>query len=275
MTQSTEKTKGASTEKILKDALASFFKQFKSPKAAAAKAENVPGVEFEQGTASTAKGVAPKSRSSKILRGARFALLMVIGGIVLSNARPYIDICAMLGTSFGSLGIMPFLLKVPLLGWLLSTGGALLAFVAGILLWFVLQTLQMLPVLLQDSPAMMIALIAWAGQFKAVKITNNDSEAMIALKQSFNALPTKWLNDANSARAIGYLVDLLLVGRFYPPIVGGYDRLGVFWAAPMASDIDVQNIAVGLFAMFGVEVAYKVWKLFNGFIELSKGVQTQ
>lgn len=274
MTQTTEKAKGKTNEQILKDALASFLKQFKAPKAAAEKAENVPGVEFEQGTASTAE-VAPKSRSSKILRGARFALLMVMGGIILSNARPYIDICAMLGASFGSLGIMPFLLKVPVLGWLLSAGASIVAFAAGVILWFVLQTLQMLPVLLQDSPAMMIALIAWAGQFKAVKITDNDSEAVIALKQSFNALPTKWLNDANSARAIGYLVDLLLVGRFYPPIVGGYDRLGVFWAAPMASDIDVQNIAVGLFAMFGVEVAYKIWKLFNGFIELSKGVQAQ
>jgi hypothetical protein len=273
MTSTTDKKdKGKSTEQIVKDALQSFMEQFKPAKGATTQPANVPGVEFEQGTASPPLKA---SRSGGLLRLARFALLMVLGGIIISNARPYIDICTMLGSSLGSLGILPFLLKVPVLGWLLSTGGAITAFISGVILWFVLQVLQMLPVLLQDSPKMMLNLIGWTARFKAIKISENDSEAVASLKRNYNTIPTKWLDDANSARAIGYLIDLLLVARFYPPIVGGYDRIGVFLAAPMASDIDGSNIAVGLFAMFGVEIAYKIWKLFNGFIELTRGVEAQ
>jgi hypothetical protein len=259
--------KGKSTEQILKDALQSFMGQFKPGKNPAPKTDEVPGVEFEKGTAAT---IPRKSGSSALLRSARFALYMVAGGIVLSNVQPYVNICGMFGASLAKLGIMPMLLKIPVLGWLLSGGGALTVFIAGLILWFVLQILQMLPVLLSDSPQMMLNLIAWAGQYRAIKTSDDDSEAVANLKRTYNAIPTKWLDDANSARAIAYLIDLFLVMRFYPPIAGGYDRLGVFFAAPQVSDIDLQNVAVGLFAMFGVEVAYKVWKLFNGFIDLAR-----
>jgi hypothetical protein len=213
---------------------------------------------------------ATKTRSGSLLRVARFGLLLALGGIILSNARPYIDICGLLGSNLSSLGIVPLLLKMPLIGWLLSQGGALLAFGCGVILWFILQVLQMLPVLLRDSPQMMLNLIEWAAKFASIEVDKDDSPALASLKRHYNSIPSQWLNDANSARAIGYLIDLVLVGRFYPPIVGGYDRLGVFLAAPLLNDLDVSNIATGLFAMFGVEISYQVWKLFNGFIELSR-----
>jgi hypothetical protein len=250
---------------MLKGAFKSSMEQFKKTQAkSSATSETVPGVEFGPSTE-----VPKKTGINTLLRVTRFALLMVGGGIIISNAQPYINLCGMFGNSLSQLGIMPFLLKLPLMGWLLSGGGALSVFIAGLVLWFVLQVLEMLPVLVEDNPQMLLNLIAWASQFRTIKTTENDSESLRRLKSTYNELPTQWLDEAEKARAIGYLIDLVLVMRFYPPIVGGYDRLGVFFAAPQASDIDVQNLCISLFAMFGVEVAYKIWKLFNGFIELA------
>jgi hypothetical protein len=266
-TDTTDKAdkKGKKTEEMLKDAFKSFMEQFKKSQSKSTTTDGtVPGVEFGPSTE-----VPKKTGINTLLRVTRFCLLMVGGGIIVSNAQPYINLCGMFGNSLSQLGIMPFLLKLPLIGWLLSGGGALSVFIAGLVLWFVLQVLEMLPVLVEDNPQMLLNLIAWASQFRTIKTTENDSESLRRLKSTYNELPTQWLDEAEKARAIGYLIDLVLVMRFYPPIVGGYDRLGVFLSAPQASDIDVQNLCISLFAMFGVEVAYKIWKLFNGFIELA------
>jgi hypothetical protein len=81
------------------------------------------------------------------------------------------------------------------------------------------------------------------------------------LKYRFNNLPLEWIEGMQQARAIAYILDALLCFGYYPPIVGGYDRLGVFLIAPNIKDLNVYNIVAAIATMFGLEVLYKVYKM--------------
>jgi hypothetical protein len=265
MANSAAKFDKAQVRKAFED----FIAGLKSPhKDGRTSKEQAPGVEFV--TDDEAQEEPQKRGLVRLVWWAKGALFVVAGMIIVSNAQPYIYIAHLFGQSIGKLGIAPLLVQVPILGWLITVGASLLESIAGIIGWFLLQTLQMLHTLFTDSPAMMLALIAWSGQFSKVRINDSDNESLKRLKAGYNAIPTKWLDDALTARAIGYLIDLGLVLWVYPPIVGGMSRIGVFLSAPSFSDIDVNNLLVGLFAMFGVEVVYKVYKLFAGFVDLTR-----
>ena len=77
------------------------------------------------------------------------------------------------------------------------------------------------------------------------------------------------------ARAIAYLIDGILCFGYYPPIVGGYDRLGVFLIAPSFKDLDLYNIVAAITTMFGLEVLYQVYKLLKTALDVLSEAQSQ
>jgi hypothetical protein len=198
----------------------------------------------------------------------RYCALFAIGCLVFANIKPYVNITAWLGSGLSDMGILPMLMQFPPIAWLLTTGAALTAFVAGFLLWGLLQGLQMLPVIIMDDPESLLVLMSWIARFKGIAYKKDDTAALRQLKQQFNAIPMNWLESAQQARSVSYIVDAVLCFGFYPPIVGGYERLGVVLSAPTIADIDWRNVAASIAAMFGVEVLYKIWKLLTTALDL-------
>jgi hypothetical protein len=219
-------------------------------------------------SATTATSTSTVTTPHFMVRLIRFCAMFAIGSLIFANIKPYINIIGWLGSGLGDMGIVPLLMQIPPVRWALTTGAAFTTFIAGFLLWGLLQGLQMLPVLMKRNPEALLVLMGWLSKFKGVAYADSDSAALRQLKQQFNAIPVQWLEDAQQARAIAYIVDAVLCFGFYPPIVGGYDRLGVVMFAPSPADIDWRNICASLAAMFGVEVLYHVWRLLNTALEL-------
>ena len=230
---------------------------------------------FDLGT-DEAEGFTPRSTSSSaLIKFLRFCLFFVAGALITLNVKPYVGISAWIGTGLGSMPFIQNLSSFPPLAWLLGNGGMGLAMISGLILLSLLQGLQMLPKIILNDPEALLVLMSWVYQFKRVAHKENDSALLHKLKSRFNNLPLEWIESMQQARAIAYLLDGILCFGYYPPIVGGYDRLGVFLIAPSFKDLDLYNIVAAITTMFGLEVLYQVYKLLKTALDVLAEAQTQ
>jgi hypothetical protein len=217
---------------------------------------------------------APRSNpSSTLIKFIRFCLFFAAAALIVANIKPYVNIVTWLGNGLGSLPFIQSLSTFPPLGWLLGNSGIGLATIAGFLLWGLLQGLEMLPKIILDDPDALLVLMSWVYQFKKISHRDNDSPLLTKLKRRFNNLPLEWIEGMQQARAIAYIIDGILCFSFYPPIVGGYDRLSVFLVAPSIQDLDIYNIVAAIATMFGLEVLYKVYKLIRTALDIMAETQ--
>ena len=144
-----------------------------------------------------------------------------------------------------------------------TTGAVATTFVLGVIIWALLQGNQMLPKLVLNNPESLLVLMSWVSRFKEITLKQSDSVLLRQLKQRFNNIPLEWVERMQNARAIAYVIDGILCFGYYPPIVGGYDRLSVFIAAPSFADVDWFNLVAALATMFGIEVMYEAWKILS------------
>ena len=74
-----------------------------------------------------------------------------------------------------------------------------LAMISGLILWALLQGLQMLPKIILNDPEALLVLMSWVYQFKRVAHKENDSALLRNLKSRFNNLPLEWIESMQQA----------------------------------------------------------------------------
>jgi hypothetical protein len=228
---------------------------------------------FETSTEETETYTPRSSTSNNLIKCVQFCLFFAAGVLIVLNIKPYINICMWIGTGLGDVPLIKNLATFPLLTGLLSNGGMGIATITGFLLWGLLQGLEMLPEIILDDPEALLVLMSWVYQFKKITHKDSDSALLSKLKYRFNNLPLEWIESMQQSRAIAYVIDGLLCFSLYPPIIGGYDRLGVFLTAPSFRDVDLYNVVAAIATMFGLEVLYKVYKMVKTALDLMAETQ--
>ena len=222
------------------------------------------GFESEEPEATTTS--VPNSQKSGthwLIQFLRFCLLIGIGCLAFANIKPYINIVNWLGSGLADNKILSVIENIPLIGYLFTTGAIATTFVLGCLLWSILQGQQMLPKLVLNDPEALLVLMSWVVRFKSIAFKSTDTPMLRQLKQRFNNIPLEWIERMQNARAIAYVIDAILCFGYYPPIVGGYDRLGIVLVSPSLNDIAWFNVVAALATMFGIEILYEVWKMLS------------
>lgn len=222
------------------------------------------GFESEEPEATTTS--VPNSQKSGthwLIQFLHFCLLIGIGCLAFANIKPYINIVNWLGSGLADNKILSVIAKIPLIGYLVTTGAIATTFVLGCLLWSILQGQQMLPKLVLNDPEALLVLMSWVVRFKSIAFKSTDTPMLRQLKQRFNNIPLEWIERMQNARAIAYVIDAILCFGYYPPIVGGYDRLGIVLVSPSLNDIAWFNVVAALATMFGIEILYEVWKMLS------------
>ncbi len=222
------------------------------------------GFESEEPEATTTS--VPNSQKSGthwLIQFLRFCLLIGIGCLAFANIKPYINIVNWLGSGLADNKILSVIANIPLIGYLFTTGAIATTFVLGCLLWAILQGQQMLPKLVLNDPEALLVLMSWVVRFKSIAFKSTDTPMLRQLKQRFNNIPLEWIERMQNARAIAYVIDAILCFGYYPPIVGGYDRLGIVLVSPSLNDIAWFNVVAALATMFGIEILYEVWKMLS------------
>lgn len=234
------------------------------------------GFETDLGLDDTNAETMPRSSTSNnLIKFLQFCLFFVAGALIVLNIKPYVSISSWIGTGLSEIPFIQTLSNYPALSWLFSNSGMGIAVITGFLLWGLLQGLELLPEIILNDPNALLVLMSWVYQFKKIRHKDNDSALLKKLKYRFNNLPLEWIESMQQAKAIAYLIDGILCFGYYPPIVGGYDRLDVFLVAPSIRDLNAYNIVAAIATMFGLEVLYKVYKLIKTALDVMAESQNQ
>lgn len=207
-------------------------------------------------------------QTGKVLQ---FLLLFAAAVFIWLNVIPYHEIVQNFFAESSSFAIIEALTSIPLLGgligWVIAWLGGFMALTVAIVLWAILQILELLPrILMRDMDSIRL-IIKGLERVNFLQIRDNDNEFIARLKQKHNELPMQWIRNAYWASAIAYVGDFLLCATHYPPINGGLERLDIFLAAPTWADVDGYNLTALLLTLFAVEVIVMVYSWLHNMLK--------
>jgi hypothetical protein len=207
-------------------------------------------------------------RERKLLNILKFCLLAGMGYFILGNIRPYIGFADQALLQWQNTGIFEWVAGLPVVGWLLSGGFALVGFAIGTILWAILQLSELLPTVLNDSPGFILAILTRIKTWQKLTVNSGESKVATQLKERYNGIPQATIEKANLTRAIAYLFDAAICFNFYSPIEGGWGNLQTMMLTSDYSYLRVDQVGYIIITLFAVEALYWVYKLVTGIIEL-------
>lgn len=207
-------------------------------------------------------------RERKMLNVLRFCLLAGMGYFILGNIRPYINFADQALLQWQNTGIFAFVAALPVIGWLLSGGFAIVGFVIGTILWAILQLSELLPTVLNDSPGFILAILTRISTWQKLTVNSRESQVARQLKERYNSIPESTIEKANLTRAIAYLLDAVICFNFYQPIQGGWGNFQTMLLTSDWSYLKLDQCGFILITLFAVEGLYWCYKLVTGIVEL-------
>lgn len=219
-------------------------------------------------SAGEAKPSGIDDRERKMLNVLRFCLLAGMGYFILGNIRPYINFADQALFQWKDTGIFGFVAALPVIGWLLTGGFAIVGFVIGTILWAILQLLELLPTALNDSPGFILAILTRITTWRKLTVSSGESQVARQLKERYNAIPESTIETVNLTRAAAYLLDAVICFTFYTPVEGGWGNLQTMLLTSDWSYLKLDQCGYILVTLFAVEALYWAYKLVTGILEL-------
>lgn len=170
------------------------------------------------------------------------------------NIAPYEQAVRILFSSSEVSGLAAFILNLPGIGLMVSGALNLLSWLAGAVLWFVLQTLELLPVLLFNNRRALKGVIKQSTGDDTFKISPNDDPALANLKRVYNRLPYRIVRQFRQFALFAYVVDLCICLTVYPPVDGGISKMMLIITTGAFQLINWGNVLMLLVTLFAVEV---------------------
>ncbi|BAY11028.1 hypothetical protein [Calothrix sp. NIES-2098] len=146
---------------------------------------------------------------------------------------------------------------IPIVNGVAATIGFAIHWIIGFVLWLVLQTIQLLPIILKRDRAFMRTLIADAANTSKFHINEDDDPTLVALKRWFNNFPALTISRARTWALGSYAVDFLVCFVQFPPCRGGFGNLIFILMTGQWSQLDYYNIVRLFITIYIVELIVK------------------
>lgn len=192
----------------------------------------------------------------------KIVFTMGIGFMLLINCQPWLVVAEQISSN---IAIVPFLdsfIKIPFLGGWLEWLAVNMARILGILLWLIVQIIEVMPMLVRDPRIVSMWIEHWDGKEFALR---GDGSSVDQLKRIFNQFPSEWRISISRYRAAAYAIEFLVCFLCYPPYEGGVEALILDTPNWDAALIDWKNLVFFLLAMFGFEICLRlILRLWQG-----------
>jgi hypothetical protein len=186
----------------------------------------------------------------------------VAGVLVFMNLRPYIEVAQMIVPQLAKLDILSLLTQIPIIGalfsWIFGVVGQFTASIIAIVVWGLIQTAQVAPLVWRADLNILNSSIHGVGKHRRFEVTESDSEALIKLKTMSNQAPNRFVKFWDSASLFAYLVELAVVSFRFPPYIGGWDAIMNDFMVWSADKFDWTNALLLIITMFGFEAVVRV-----------------
>jgi len=187
-----------------------------------------------------------------------WAVTVAIAIFAYLNIAPYEQAILELFSSNQASGLADFLLGVPVIGVMVRGAIGLLAWLSGAVLWFVLQTLELLPVLLFNNRRALKGVIQQSAGNDVLQISPNDDPALANLKKAYNRLPYRIVRQFRNYSLCAYVVDLCICLTVYPPVDGGFAQAILILTTGAFRLVNWGNVGMLLVTLFAVEVLVSI-----------------
>ncbi|MEH2201238.1 hypothetical protein [Nostoc sp.] len=170
------------------------------------------------------------------------------------NIQPYATAVKMIiSGAAADTALLQLIYSIPLIGPTAATVGTALHWLVGLVIWVVVQTVEVFPIILKRDRAFMRTLINNAQSADKFEIRENDDPALAALKRWYNAFPTLTMTTARNLALFVYAIDFCFCALVYPPCKGGFGQLMFILASGQWGQIDWKNVTLLIVTLFAIE----------------------
>ncbi|MBD2156027.1 hypothetical protein [Leptolyngbya sp. FACHB-16] len=170
------------------------------------------------------------------------------------NIQPYERAVRLLFGANDLSGIAQFILDLPGVGLLINGLGNLVIWILGAILWFVIQVLELLPLMLFNNRKALKSMIKQSSGGETFKVEEGDDPTLATLKRAYNKLPYRLVRQFRQYALFAYTVDLFICLAVYPPVDGSVGRLLLVLSTGAFQLLNWQNILLLLVTLFAIEI---------------------
>lgn len=146
---------------------------------------------------------------------------------------------------------------IPIINGIAASIGFAIHWIVGFVLWLVLQTIQLMPIVLKRDRAFMRVMIADAANTSKFAIKEDDDPALKGLKRWYNNFPALTVSRARTWALGAYAVDFVICFVQYPPVKGGFSNFLFVIATGQWSQLNYYNIVMLFITIYIVELIVK------------------
>jgi hypothetical protein len=150
--------------------------------------------------------------------------------------------------------LIKLIAAIPIVNGIVAFIGIAVHWFVGFILWLIIQTVEVLPIILRRDRAFVRTLIQESEKQAQFQINDNDDPALKALKRWYNQFPALTINRARIAALFVYAIDFLICIAVYPPCKGGFGQLIFILATGQFNRLDWANIALLFITLFVIEI---------------------
>ncbi len=174
------------------------------------------------------------------------------------NIAPYAAVVKIGMMKTTSWGILRAVGMIPIINGIAAIIGASIHFIIGTILWAVIQTMEVLPLVLKRDPAFIKEVVTHSEGYSKYQEKEGDDPVLANLKRYYNAFPTLAIKQAKNLMLFAYTVDLLICITVYPPCNGGIGRLMFILTTGQWQLLNYTNLIFLAVTLFIVEFMLKL-----------------
>lgn len=174
------------------------------------------------------------------------------------NIAPYAAMVKIGMAKTTSSGILRILGMIPVINGIAATIGASIHFIIGTVLWAVIQTMEVLPMVLKRDPAFIKEVVTHSDGHSKYQEKPDDDPVLANLKRYYNAFPTMAIKQAKNMCLFAYTIDLLICITIYPPCNGGIGKLMFILMTGQWQLLNYTNLVFLFVTLFIIEFMLKL-----------------
>ena len=183
--------------------------------------------------------------------------LCVAAGIWFAflNINPYAQaVRLIIRNSTSDTSLVQIIAMIPIVNGFAALLGSAMHWLIGLILWGIIQTIEVFPTLLKRDRAFMKVIINENQGAEKFKVGKDDDPAIAALKNWYNRFPTLTMSNARNLALFTYAIDFLICTVVYPPCKGGFGQLMFILVSGQWTRLDWGNIALLMITLFAIEI---------------------
>ncbi|MCC5636281.1 hypothetical protein LC593_10515 [Nostoc sp. CHAB 5844] len=196
-----------------------------------------------------------RSPAQRWTRLAFWAAVCVGIGFAYFNILPYTQAVRLLNKTVDN-GFIQLISVLPVVNGIAATIGAGIHWILGFLVWALIQSIELFPIVLKHDPKFLEKVIQDAEGANRFDIKEDDPPSLQALKRWYNQFPYLTFGRAITYAIFAYTIDFCIAFFTYPPVKGDLFDFGFILMSGQFDQLDWRNLTSLLVTLFVIEVIF-------------------